>query len=79
MNKNKIREMLAAAGIVGVTNRLRLAAALKISPRTVSDAKTKGELKQVDRGTYSVDGIVEWLFANPRYLSRLCANQTNQQ
>ena len=79
MNKSKIRELLAAAGVAGVVKGAQLAAALKISKRTVANAKTKGELKQVDRGTYAADAVVEWLYANPRYLTRICANQPDQE
>ncbi len=72
MNKKKIREILAGVGISEVVSTRYLAAALKLSPRTIASARKKGELRQIDRGTYDLDSIVEWLFARPRYITRVC-------
>lgn len=72
MNKTKIRELLEQAGIAGVVTTRCLAEKLGISVRTVNSVKNKGQLRQIDRNTFDLDSIVEWLYAHPRYIARLC-------
>lgn len=72
MNKNAIRNLLIQAGVVGVVTTRRLADTLNLNVRTICAAKNKGKLHQIDRNTFDLDSIVEWLYAHPRYIARLC-------
>lgn len=71
MNKTAIRNLLADLGISGVVSSRRLAHALNLSIRTISAEKLKGHIRQVDRNTYDLESIVEWLHAHPRYMTRI--------
>lgn len=71
MNKTAIRTLLAGLGISGVVSSKRLADALKISIRTINAEKLKGHVRQIDRNTYDLESIVEWLYSHPRYMTRI--------
>ena len=67
--KGNIRTMLVDSGVDVVVTTRGLADALGLSVRTITGAKNKGELKQLDRNCYDLDSVVEWLYAYPRYLT----------
>ena len=71
MNKTAIRTLLAGLGISGVVSSKRLADALKISIRTINAEKLRGHVRQIDRNTYDLESIVEWLYSHPRYMTRI--------
>lgn len=68
MNKTEIKNLLIQCGISGVVSTRRLADVLGLSVRTISAAKNKGQLAQIDRNTFALDGIVTWLHGHQRYL-----------
>ena len=67
--KGRIKEMLVDSGVEEVITTRNLAGALGLSVRTITGAKNKGELKQLDRNCYDLDSVVEWLYAHPRYIT----------
>lgn len=67
--KGNIRTMLVDSGVDVVVTTRGLADALGLSVRTITGAKNKGELKQLDRNCYDLDSVVEWLYAHPRYIT----------
>ena len=71
MTKTFIRNALQTAGIYGVVTTRRLADVLRISVRTIGAAKNRGELRQIDRNTFELESIVEWLYAHPRYFTKI--------
>lgn len=74
MNKTEIKNLLISNGISGVVSTRRLADVLGLSSRTITAAKNKGQLPQIDRNTFALDSIVTWLHGHQRYL----VNITNQ-
>ena len=71
MNKTAIKELISPCFTAGVATEIVIASFLKYERRTLNAAKNKGKLKQIDRGVYAIDDVVNWLCANPRYLSRI--------
>ena len=71
ITKVYIKSALTEAGISGVVATKRIADALHLSVRTINNAKNRGHLKAADRNAFDVDAIVEWLYAHPRYLTRI--------
>lgn len=71
MNKQLIKEMLSPCFTAGVATTSQIAGFLNLSCRTISTAHEKGKLRKIDRGVYSIDDVVNWLFANPRYISKI--------
>ena len=71
MTQKFIRETLARAGVGAVVSGQQLAKALRISPSTVRMAKMDGRIRQVDRDTYELEAVVDWLMAQPRYLTKI--------
>ena len=75
VKKDCIRTMLVDSGVDVVVTTRGLAEALGLSVRTITGAKNKGELKQLDRNCYELDSVVEWLYANPRYITGIRRKQ----
>ena len=71
MNKTAIQTLLIELGITGVVSTRKLAETLNLAKRTIASEKLKGHIRQIDRNTYDLEGIVEWLHRFPRYLTRL--------
>ena len=74
MNKNAIKELIAPCFTGGIASSQKLASFLGYERHILILAKNKGKLKQIDRGVYTIDDVVNWLSANPRYLSRINNN-----
>lgn len=68
MNKTAIRTLLIELGITGVVSTRKLAETLNLAKRTIASEKLKGHIRQIDRNTYGLEDIVEWLHRHPRYL-----------
>ena len=75
MNKSAIKELIAPCFTAGVASVQEVCGFLKYNRHTLNSEKNKGKLKQIDRGVFAIDDVVNWLFANPRYLSRVNNNQ----
>lgn len=71
MNKTAIKELISPCFIAGIASEKTIASFLKYERHTLCIARNKGKLKQIDRGVYAIDDVVNWLCANPRYLSRI--------
>lgn len=71
MNKTEIKCLLLDNGVSGVVSTQKLASALGWNIRTISGAVTSGKLKRIDRNAFALDDVVNWLYANQRYIVRL--------
>lgn len=71
MNKTEIKRLLSEHGLAGVASTKRVAEVLGFCLRVISAAENKGQLPQIDRNTYDIDSIVNWLHGHQRYLVRL--------
>ena len=78
MNKTEIRNFLSQLGLTGVVTTKGLAEFLGLAPQTINAAKNAGKLHQLDRNCFDINSIVNWLFENPRHLTRIC-NSSNRK
>ncbi len=75
MNKTEIKNLLIAHGVNGVISAKDLAKILGFATNTINDAKLRGELRSIDRGTYALNAVVDWLYARQRFLTRITTPQ----
>ena len=68
-----VKEWLMSKGACGIITTNAVAAILGISQRVVKDAERAGKIKAIDKCTYNIDSIVEWLRANPRFMAQSSA------
>ena len=78
MNKTEIKNLLISNGISGVASTRRLADVLGLSVRTITSAKNKGDLPQIDRNTFALDCIVTWLHGHQRYLIKIASKNSGE-
>ena len=71
MNKNQIRELLTKHGICGIVSGNYLAEKLGFTVRTINKEAETGRLHKVDRNSYDMESVVQWLFARQRYAVKL--------
>lgn len=71
MNKNQIRELLLRNGICGIVSGNYLAEKLGFTVRTINKEAETGRLHKVDRNSYDMESVVQWLFARQRYAVKL--------
>lgn len=71
MNKNQIRELLLRNGISGIVSGNYLAEKLGFNVRTINKEAETGRLHKVDRNSYDIESVVQWLFARQRYAVKL--------
>ena len=71
MNKSALRGLLAAAGFPAVATTADAARLLNLSARTLNKAKNSGALRYIERNTITFDAIVDWLYANPHFQTKL--------
>ena len=78
MNNTEIRNLLSQLGLTGVVTTKGLAEFLGLAPQTINAAKNAGKLHQLDRNCFDINSIVNWLFENPRHLTKIC-NSSNRK
>ena len=72
MTQKFVRETLARAGLGAVVSGEQLADVLNLHVRTILRIRSQGRfLQPIDRNTYDLDTVVDWLCANPRYMTRI--------
>ena len=71
MNKNQIRELLLRNGISGIVSGNYLAEKLGFNVRTINKEAETGRLHKIDRNSYDMESVVQWLFARQRYAVKL--------
>lgn len=71
MNKTMLRNMLTAAGLPQVSTTAGAARVLNVSARLLNKAKNAGQLRYLERNAISFDSIVDWLYANPHFQTKL--------
>ena len=65
-----VKQWLVEHGAMGVLSVSAVSLIIGISKRTVKDAERAGKLKAIDKCTYTLDAVVEWLVQNPRYIAQ---------
>lgn len=68
--QKSIREWLLERGAKGIISTTAVAEIVGVSERTVKNAENSGELSVVDKRTYTLDSVVEWLMKNQRYVAQ---------
>ena len=69
MNKKEIEALLA--GMRSVVSAKQLSDYIGLSIRMIYNLKNKGKLHTVDRGTFCKADVVNFLLANPRYITMI--------
>ena len=68
-NFKSVKEWLVEHGAQGVLGLSAVSLIIGVSKRTVKDAERSGQLKAIDKCTYTIDAVVDWLIANPRHMA----------
>lgn len=68
--KKAIKEWLIKRGAKGIISTNAVALIIGCSRRVIKDAENAGEFKILDKCTYSLDSVVDWLMQNPRYIAQ---------
>lgn len=78
MNKTEIKNLLLSRGLCGVASTRRVAEALRLNVRTITAAKNNGQLTQIDRNTFTIDSVVNWLHGHQRYLVKITSQNSGE-
>ena len=65
-----VREWLLERGAKGILSTSAVANVVGCSKRTVKNAENSGELPSIDKCTYELDSVVQWLLKHPRYMAQ---------
>jgi hypothetical protein len=65
-----VKEWLVEHGAQGILGLSAVSLIVGVSKRTVKDAERSGQLKAIDKCTYTIDDVVNWLIANPRHVAQ---------
>lgn len=68
--KKGVKEWLIRQGAKGIISTNAVAVIIGCSRRVVKDAENAGDIKAIDKCTYDLDSVVEWLWKNPRYIAQ---------
>lgn len=67
-SKAGIRDWLLERGAKGLMSASAIAAIIGVTPRVIKNAEARKDLSVVDKSTYPIESVIEWLYANPRYI-----------
>lgn len=65
-----VKQWLLDHGAKGVISTAAVALIVGVSKRVVKDAERAGKLPNIDKCTYDLNAVVDWLVANPRYMAQ---------
>lgn len=65
-----VKQWLIEHGAKGVMSATAISLIIGVSKRTIKDAERAGKLPAIDKCTYEVDTVVDWLIDNPRYIAQ---------
>ena len=68
--KKAIKEWLIEKGARGIISTNALAVIIGCSRRVIKDAENANQFKILDKCTYDLDSVVDWLMKNPRYVAQ---------
>jgi hypothetical protein len=71
ITRTAIKDILTENGLGIAVTTQRLADFLHVTGRTITGQKNSGKLKQVRRNTFDIDAVVDWLYANPQYITKI--------
>lgn len=65
-----VKQWLVDHGAMGVLSISAISLIVGVSKRTIKDAERAGKLKNIDKCTYELDAVVDWLVKNPRHMAQ---------
>jgi len=65
-----VMEWLIGHGACGIINTRGVAYIVGCSMRVVKDAERRGEIKAIDKCTYKLESVAQWLMKHPRFISQ---------
>ena len=68
--RKAVKQWLIDHGAKGVISTSAVALIVGVSKRVVKDAERAGKLPAIDKCTYILDAVVDWLVKNPRYMAQ---------
>jgi hypothetical protein len=68
--KKSIKEWLIKRGAKGIISTNAVALIIGCSRRVIKDAENEGAFKILDKCTYDLDSVVDWLMKHPRYIAQ---------
>jgi hypothetical protein len=68
--KKGIKEWLVSKGAAGIISTNAVAQIIGCSRRVIKNAENDGAFKILDKCTYDLDSVVEWLWKHPRYIAQ---------
>lgn len=68
--KKSIKEWLIKRGAKGIISTNAVALIIGCSRRVIKDAENDGAFKVLDKCTYDLDSVVDWLMKHPRYIAQ---------
>lgn len=71
ITRTAIKEILIQNGLGIAFTTNKLAEVLQVTNRTITGQKNSGKLKQVRRNTFELDSVVDWLYSNPQYITKI--------
>lgn len=71
LTKKSVIDILSKRFVCPIVTTKQLAESLKVSQIAIRKARLSGKLKAVDRNCFDLDAVAEWLYANPRFLTKI--------
>lgn len=69
-NCKSVKNWLIENGMGAVVSATALSEFIGVSRKTIKNAENAHKLTTVDKCTYSIDSVANWLVANPRYVAQ---------
>lgn len=67
-SKDGIRDWLTERGARSIMSASAVATIIGVTARVIKNAESRQELSSIDKSTYPIESVVQWLYANPRYI-----------
>lgn len=68
--KKNVKAWLISKGAKGIITANGVAYIIGIHARTVKDAERAGKITPIDKCTYTLDDVAQWLYENPRHIAQ---------
>lgn len=68
--KSAVKQWLMERGAKGIIATNAVASILGVSRRVIKNAENDGEFDVLDKCTYTLDSVAEWLLKHPRYMAQ---------
>lgn len=68
--KKSVEEFLRNRGACGIITAHGIATILNVGYRVIKDAERNGEFKSIDKCTYRLEDLIDWIMKNPRFIAQ---------